>query len=454
MVAALQAMWRRASPGRRLWLGSAALIALAAAASAQEVSPSPAAKQRSTPQSQPAQPQTLTGDWGGLRTKLHDMGVDISSGIKEEALGKVYGGLGGNHGAQAGEFDLGATLDGAKLWNTPGGVLQITLTQRWGEAPPGDLLQQSAEVYGRGNILRLTEFWYRQKLFDDHLTIKFGRVPQGDFNSFTCDFVNLTFCGSPEGNLRGDIWYNWPIAQWTAWARYDFGDYDLMAGVNEVNPHDLDLQFSPAWFNGATGAMGHVELGWTPSFGPGKLVGHYQAGVWDSTAPSPDVLLGRDGRPFALTGETPVNHDSYGWYAQGIQQLTGTATYDRDVGYKNKQGLGVFFNYTAADRATSTLDSQITAGFTYAGPFPSRPDDAFGVAVGRTHYNGRAAQAILAGTPGVEVPRSEYPIEAFYSIQATPWWDVRPDVQYIVHPGGFASLRDEVQIGVRTDVKF
>jgi len=443
-------------------LGAVVSSALfAASAAAQDVSPSQAAKPRSTPDSQPqAAPQTtLTGDWGGLRAKLKDMGVDITSSFKAEAFGDIYGGLTPHRWAQAGEFDLGATIDAQKLWSITGGVMQITLTQResttGGFGPPGGLLQESIEVYGRDDILRLTEFWWRQKFMDDKLTVKFGRMPQGDFNGFTCDFVNLTFCGAPTGNLRGDVWFNWPIAQWAAWARYDFGDFDAMAGVYEVNPQDLDRQFSPGWFNGATGAMGHLELGWTPSFGPSQLVGHYQAGVWDSTAPSPDVLIGPSGRPFALTGENPLERSgSYGIYLQGIQQITGKGTYDGDIGYKNKSGLGVFFNFTAVDRATSMLDNQFTAGLTYAGPLPGRPDDAFGLAVGRTHYNSRAAAALLAATPGVERPGSEYPIEAFYSIQATPWWDVRPDVQYIVHPGGYASARDEVQIGVRTDVKF
>jgi porin len=396
--------------------------------------PSGAAKQRSTPSGQSdAPPATLTGDWGGLRTRLHDMGVDINSQYKEEAVGSVYGGLGPNRWAQAGEFDLGATIDAGKLWHIPGGVMQITLTERQGEAPPGGLLQQSIEVYGRGNILRLTEFWWRQKLLDDKLTIKFGRIPQGDFNNFSCDFVNLTFCGAPTGNIRGDIWFNWPIAQWTAWARYDFGDFDAMAGVNEVNPSDLDLQFSPGWFCCATGAMGHAQFDWTPTFGPNKLVGHYQIGVWDSSAPVPDVLF----------GSSLQRGGSSGFYLQGVQQITGSATYDRDVGYKNHRGLGAFFNFAAADRATSALDNQFTLGLTYAGPLSQRPDDSLGLAFGRTHYNSRAA------TPG-----AEYPIEAFYSIQATPWWDVRPDFQYIVHPGGLAHARDEALLGVRTDVKF
>jgi len=190
-------------------------------AAAQEVDSGKAAKPAAT-QTEPPPQQTLTGDWGGIRTTLHNMGIDVTGGYKGEFLGNISGDM-PRQETHSGELDAAATIDAAKLWGLHGGVLQTTLTLREGEPPPGGLLQQSEEVYGRGNILRLTEFWWRQKLLDDKLTIKFGRLPQGDFNGFTCDFVNLTFCGAPAGNLVGSYWYNWPIAQWAALARYDFG---------------------------------------------------------------------------------------------------------------------------------------------------------------------------------------------------------------------------------------
>jgi porin len=432
------------------WPAVAAVLFGAAGSAAQEVDTSKAAKPAAT-QTEPPPQETLTGDWGGIRTKLHNMGIDITGGFKGEFLGNISGDMPREEG-QSGELDAAATIDAAKLWGLAGGTLQTTLTLREGEVPPGNLLQQSEEVYGRGNILRLTEFWWRQKLLDDKLTIKFGRLPQGDFNGFSCDFMNLTFCGAPAGNLVGNYLYNWPIA---ALARYDFGNYDVAAGVYEVNPQDLDLQFSPGWFNGATGAMGHFELGWTPKFGPQGLVGHYQVGVWDDTAGNPDVLIGVNGRPFALTGLPPLHRaDSYGVYVQGFQQITGVGAYDGDSGWKDKQGLSLFFNFTQADLDTSTLDNQFTVGVTYAGISAQRPDDAVGLAFGRTDYNSRAALSTLLATPGVQVPTAEYPIELFYNAQLTPWWDLRPDLQYVIHPGGFAKAPDEALMGFRTDVKF
>jgi porin len=97
----------------------------------------------------------------------------------------------------------------------------------------------------------------------------------------------------------------------------------------------------------------------------------------------------------------------------------------------------VFFNFIQADRATAILDNQIAAGLLYATPFKSRPDDMIGVAIGRTGYNSRAAEAIELANPGVAVPRAEYPLESsFTATTSDPGWSVCPDFQYIVHPGG------------------
>jgi porin len=412
-----------------------------------------AANRSATPPSELSS-STLTGDWGGERTWLHNAGVDINSGIKQEVDGNVYGGL--PHGwGQAGEFDIGVSMDAGKLLGIAGGTFQATITQRWGLLPPGNLLQESLEVAGRGNIARLTEFWWRQELFNDQLTVKFGRLPQGEFAAFPCEFFNLTFCGPPPGDIVGNYIFDWPITQWAAWARYNFSDYDVMVGAYEVNPQDLDLKFEPGLFCCATGVDPRVEFGWSPKFGPQGLQGHYQAGAWYDTSGGPDVLAGVNGQPFALTGLPPLERQGrYGFYIQGLQQITGSASYNSHDGWTNKSGLSFFFNFTQADRETATLDQQASFGLFYAAPFTIRPDDAIGAVFGWTDFNSRAAEALRLATPGVATPGREYPSEFYYKIQVTPWFDLRPDLQYIVHPGGYANLKNETIVGFKSDIKF
>lgn len=105
----------------------------------------------------------LTGDWGGLRTRLVEKGVTIASRYQSEV---AYNPRGGDRhtGREAGQFDIGTTADLDKLFGLRGGTFKSTATYRRGEdlgAAAGiNPLQQVQEIYGRGHTWRLTQFWY------------------------------------------------------------------------------------------------------------------------------------------------------------------------------------------------------------------------------------------------------------------------------------------------------
>ena len=115
----------------------------------------------------------------------------------------------------------------AKLAGIQGGTVGLTLVDRFGRNLNDEAgipaLQLTNEVFGRGNILRLTELYYSQKLFDDRLELKGGRLPVGsDFFFGLCEFINLTFCGGQPGNIQGGYIYNWPVSQWAGVVHYNF----------------------------------------------------------------------------------------------------------------------------------------------------------------------------------------------------------------------------------------
>jgi porin len=132
-----------------------------------------------------------------------------------------------------------------------------------------------------------------------------------------------------------------------------------------------------------------------------------------------------------------------------LQQLTAPSA---------NRGLSVFFNATYADRRTSTLDNQIAAGLLYKGPFAPRPADKLGFAIGRTHVNSRIADLetqLDAAHPGsVGGQGSEYVAELFYGVHVNRWLDLRPNIQYVVQPGGIARNTNDVIVGLRLSVNF
>ena len=111
------------------------------------------------------------------------------------------------------------TFDLDRLLGIPSAQFQVTITERTGRNLSDDAelgtLQQVQEVFGRGQTIRLTQFWYDQKFANGLIDWKVGRMTVGeDFASFSCDFQNLTFCGSDPGNIVGNYIFNWPISQW------------------------------------------------------------------------------------------------------------------------------------------------------------------------------------------------------------------------------------------------
>jgi porin len=148
----------------------------------------------------PAPVPWLLGDWDGARTRLLNTGIDFEFGYTSELAGNAMGGQ-RRQVAYTDQWTFGTTFDLTKLGVVPGGTIQITWTDRNGsnlsdDAGLGTLLQVQ-EVFGRGQTLRLTQFWYDQNFIDGAVDWKIGRITFGeDFASFSCDFQNLTFCGA------------------------------------------------------------------------------------------------------------------------------------------------------------------------------------------------------------------------------------------------------------------
>jgi porin len=400
-------------------------------------------------------PSTLTGEWGGLRTDLRDDGIDVTGSYGLEAATNVSGGD-RKDAAASGQLVVGTTIDTDRLMGLPGGTMQVTITYRHGQdlgsAAGLGTLQQVQENFGRGNVVRLTQFWYMQSFAGGHADIKLGRLTQGeDFAAFSCSFQNLSFCGAPVGNLAGDYWYNWPISNWGARLRVKNDRFYAMIGAYEINPRNLDHEFTIGYFHGATGVMVPVEVGYTPRFGTSRLPGSYKFGGWYNSANADDLYYDINYQPRAVTGLAPLQKNGrYGAYIQFQQQLTGT-TEDGPTGPKTKQGMTAFLNVTQTDRATQVTDNQIAGGVFYTGLFKSRPQDDMGIAIARTNVNARSTRDIV---PGAERPNAEYAAEINYGVHLTDWLVLKPNIQYIIDPGGYAHATDVVVLGMDGSIKF
>ncbi len=404
--------------------------------------------------------KTLTGDWGGVRSELHDRGIDLTFSYGTETATNPHGGN-ENEWAYTDQLVFGVKLDLDKVTGLPGGKVQLTVTDRNGTdlVTKADLhdTQLVQEVYGRGQTWRLTQFWYDQAWLDGRIDWKVGRVTDGeDFAAFSCNFQNLTFCGAPPGNLRGDYWYNWPVSQWGTRLKIEpSSDTYVQLGIYQVNPTYIDDNWAeanglfPDNPSGTTGALIPLELAWTPS--PHGLPGTYKVGAWVDTSNLDDVYYDIDHQPLVLTGAAPLRrHSSSGVYLNVEQKVNGSGS---------PRGASVFLNVTQTDRETaSLLDRQIAVGVQYNGPFPQRPADTLGLGIGQNHINSRVAEGerLQNEFTGTRLPiqGTEYVVELFYGWAPWGFLTLRPNIQYVRHPDGTAVYGDQLILGLKTALNF
>ncbi len=391
----------------------------------------------------PDQEFGVIGDWGGLRGDLKDKGWTFEGREKFEAATNVDGGS-KEAAAAANELMIGVTADLQKLVGLSGGTVQAMVTDRAGDelGPRAGLApaMQFIEVYGRGQRWRLTQLWYEQAFADKKIDLKLGRIgPGNDFDAFSCDFENLTFCGSTPGNLTGGDWYNWPVSQWGGRAKAQIGSVYLQAGAYQVNRRNLYHGFDVS-FGGAQGVLAPAEVGWTPKLGSAGLPGTWVVGGWYSNVTAPDVLLDQAGDAWRVSGRPPLDRNGrYGAYLSIEQQVTGKP--------KGK-GLTLFLNAIQADRRTSLMDRQIALGATYQGLIPGRDKDQIALAAGWTHFNSRAAAgerlALDAGTSMQPPQHTEFAVELDYRFKPLKGLVLTPNLQVVRDVGGVAGRKATV----------
>lgn len=403
---------------------------------------------------------TLTGDWGGTRQHLLDSGVNLGLSYVDDLGYNLDGGT-SNQWGHANQIGLHGDFDFGKLWGWQGGSLHVDITNRNGnnvdrKADLGTLME-TQEVYGAGNITRLVNLYVEQKFGDGVVDVKAGRMTMNvDFYQFSCNFLNLSFCSSLPGWISSDFG-NWPMSQVGASLTVQPSPvwYAKVAAYkvnpNDRSPHD-GFRFLPKGSDIGTVFLG--EMGFHTSLGAGTgdsaLTGTWSVGGWHSNAKHPDLLLDVDGLPQIMTGAATLmrNSDS-GYYALGQQQVS-----------RNGAGGGwsIFANLVQADANITPIDQMFSVGAFYQAPFASRPDDRIGLAFGRNHVSGRAADkqriANAIGLGPVPIQTAEYVFEANYFAPVWRGVSLMPSIQYVRHPGGTASNDDAVVVGVQLALSF
>jgi porin len=365
----------------------------------------------------------LTGDWGGLRSKLADRGVQFDSNVTQIYQGVASGGT-NRTGRYSGSLDMVLKLDSQKLGLWPGGSLTVEA-----QVPFGNTVNPySGGILSVNTLLSLTapaidEFilphlYFRQYL-SDWFAVEIGKLDTttGDANQFAHGrgddkFMNMAFSFNPVVITLA------PYAP---------------LGMNLLFfPHkDVDYAFSVIDTQGLPNTAGFKTLVEDPTtlthearvtVRPFGLTGHQLLGV--AWANKPFTLLPQDRRTIIrnILFGTPLKTASNNWalYYNFDQYL-----------YQDKQdrsrGFGIFFRAGVANPRTSPYQQFYSFGFGGKGIIPMRDQDQFGIGYYYLKFSGDIPESLRRRLS----LDHEQGAELFYHVEVFPWLHVTPDLQII-----------------------
>jgi porin len=431
---------------------------------------------------------TLLGDVGGFRTALGSVGLSFGLQDTNEVFGNVTGGI-KTGAAYDGLTMLSIGLDTKAAFGWEGGTFNVSAFNIRGHNLSAENLLNLQTISGieAEPTTRLWELFYQQSFLQDRFDVKIGQ--QSLDQEFITSQGSSTFLNTmmgwpmlPSANLyAGGPAY--PLSSLGVRLRGRPNEnLTFLGGVFDDNPpggsfaNDSQLRGAErtgTLFNLDTGALFIAEVQYainqpsngelvTDSAKSNGLPGVYKLGFWYDTASFPSQQFDNTGLSLADPNSTGIPRGV--WHNYSVYGVVDQMLWRPNL--EENRAIGAFARVMGAPGDRNLINFSVNAGVTLKAPLPGRDDDTFGVGFGFASISGGArafdqATNFFSGT-SVPVRSSETFIEVTYEIQATPWWVVQPDFQYIFTPGGgilnpnnpSKSIANEAVLGLRSVVTF
>jgi porin len=380
----------------------------------------------------------LSGDWGGARTWLDERGITFELSYAADFFYNTRGGLNTSDADQyRGLMDATLTLDTEAMGLWEGGTFFFDFQQIHGrdisERHVGDI--QALNNNDAPDRTQLAEYWYEHSIWDGKLRIKLGKM---DSNAdFAYVDYGLEHIHSSAGFPPVKPMPTYPDPAIGAAVFVEPVDWlCLSGGIYDGDGLGDRTGFDTA-FHGRDDSVTFFELGLQPTFtiGNQELPGRYTIGGWYHSGEWDVIFDDRD-------GELPprVHRGNSGGYLIIDQLLYRENPEEQD----DEQGLGGFFQFAAVPSEYNPVSSYYGFGGQYVGLLPGRDDDVTGLGFYHVSFSGTVQS--------LQDLHSETAIELFHKFQLTEFVSIKPDVQYIVNPGG--NGRDALVVGARVEIAF
>jgi len=350
------------------------------------------------------------------RRRLSERGVDLDLLLSIDLSSHFEGGADPGSSAARGLFEAIVTADAGRAFGLQGGILVAGLQVIDGDDGSKEVgvLQNYSNVDAADDRVQFARAWYEQAFAGGATRVRVGKM---DANSLFATvesalrFIHSSMAFSP-----------------TIRAFPTYPDTAFGAAAMQALPGGLDLRLGI--FDGAaqegvrTGERGAATLFGDPSdlFGIGELglrwdpdgeqAGRAALGAWRHTGGFGRYDGGRE-------------DGTEGLYAVVEQRLL-----------RDAQGrtLDAFLQLGEADPDVSPFSRHVGAGVAAARFLLPRCDDALGLGFSAVRLSDEAGA-------GFDEDR-EVAIEAFWGLSLAPGVRVKPDLQYVLHPGGDSTLDD------------
>ena len=358
--------------------------------------------------------EKVAGDWRSLHKRLDQTGFTLDAGLVLEGFRNSIGGLHSSTLVGASTFDLNLAFDPENLFTWKGSRFYIDLEGHAGRNP-SEVLVGDLQVFDNLNsapFLQVYELWYQQKLFEDRLRLKIGKVDaNSEFSVIDNGLLFLNSSTQVSPTISGFPTFPAPMPSINLFIKPDESHYvnlgayyanrSITFGVIKRSPEDAQPTLNGGFFIGETGLRWRKGGAFTGS-------GNMKLGVWTHT-----------GTFTRLNGEQQKG--VHGWYAVIDQTLWQPADEPEDG-----RGLRAFLEYGNTQSCVNAIDWHTGGGIAWQGLFSARPGDTAGFSPQYVHISSQAG-----------LPDSyELAIETFYRLRVTDRVEIQPDLQYIVNPGG------------------
>lgn len=401
----------------------------------------------------------LFGDWLGVRSELADQGIRPLVLFITDPFANVTGGL--RRGIT--EYDLlvaDLIVDTNKMLGVPGGEFHIGFANNSGTSLSqqyvgNDFPVQLANVASANP--RLTYLSYTQSLFDDTLSVRFGRLTINSVygeefagSQYFKAFASVGFDLVPIGiflNAPGAFGY--PLTTWGARIKYEpvdsfyvmIGCYNGDPGVKNGDTNGVDYSL-----RGPPFVISEFGYRWNYGKDASGLPGNFKFGAYYNGGDAEIYGSGIENRP----AETAQSR--YGIYTIVDQTLI------RWGNLEEKRHLGAFASFVyAPDQRVSQVPYFFNAGLVAYGLVSSRPRDFVALGVAYGSYSGdlrRQEESEALTDPTIGIQSWEMTIELNYGCTIRPGMLVQPSLQYIVNPGGNKAMANALAFGLNMVFNF